>query len=73
MTTLKRMKAWVLWNPKRMQYISDGFDDAPRLFETLERAMRYAPRNDGSSLNAHWKAVRVTVTPIRKSSGGERS
>lgn len=61
----KPVEAWVLWNPKRMQFFG-GFHAIPNLYPTREAADGATPICDDSTLNAHWKPIKVRIVPVRR-------
>lgn len=61
---MKTMEAWVLWNPKRMQFTS-GFHAVPALYPSRKEAEGATPLNDGSMLNGHWRPMKVRIVPVR--------
>lgn len=67
----KPVEAWILWNPKRMQFTS-GFNAIPTLYPNRKEADGATPINDGSSLNAYWKPMKVKIVPVRRRKSSEK-
>lgn len=65
MERFKSVEAWILWNPKRMQFVG-GFHPIPSLYPTRESADGATPLHDDSTLNAHWKPIKVRIVPVRR-------
>ena len=58
-------EAWILWNPKSMQFKSD-FYPVPILYHDKVTAEGAITTDPSSMLNRHWKALKVRVIPVRR-------